>query len=382
MLDRLLPELLDDILALTRTTPWHWWTRGEDDRGLAALCRTSSTIREHAQRLLFRDVSLSDARYGHAGPFEELVQQKPHLARQVRTFVLQSALYPDMDIVPLVKGLALLPLFPNLRAVCISSYKTKPKTVEEPLHLAPLASLPHLDTLILEWLILEHIPMGISFLALVSLSVSNVTTDNTWRSDEQWPACGGLLTPAILPSLRALALDFNPPPSASHLRLEMLQGCTLIDEEDIPILQTPSFPPHSDVLTFQLDMLHQGYLERFPPCHWRLLVARPYRRSKVSIQECLILLADFFAAAHAPPLSLHFSSEISASLEDDYSSEDGEVDDFEATLERIFKLARERKVEMRWHDENPDGEGLYTVSESCWRYVREVKAKEVQGGQP
>ncbi|GAA6007382.1 hypothetical protein JCM10207_006320 [Rhodosporidiobolus poonsookiae] len=238
MLDRLPPELLDDILLLAVRGPKDDRQRLRDQARLAQLCLTSSYVAQRVQPLLFRDVLIDRASTCDA--FERTLRERPGLAAGLNTARLRFDEEPQVPPLLLGRGCDLFALLPNLRAVFLSKF------VEEPVDLSCLAAIPHLEHLVLELVLLEEVPSTITFPSLRSLSLTAITSTALPH-----PAGGALLNPTLFPSLRALAMSANVPPSIASLGpLDVLQVRATSDLLDLTRLRRI---PQINVVSLPLD---------------------------------------------------------------------------------------------------------------------------------
>ncbi|GAA6007463.1 hypothetical protein JCM10207_006350 [Rhodosporidiobolus poonsookiae] len=365
MLDQLAPELLDRILLLTLHGPKETWERRRDQTWLASICLTCRALSTRAQLLLYGDILIQSISGKDA--LERTLRDRPDLAKRVRGLCLKHDYYGKGPSIDLASGFNLFPLLPELRVVTLLSFE------KEPLDLVPLAAIPHLQTLILDSVVLERVSGALAFPSLISLSLSTImVAPNVSPHPAQNSLAPSLLTPTILPSLRALSLDFFPPANTATLGpLEVLQLHAYARWDgsdrllrDISQLNVVSFALDADDLESELAAL--------PPCHWRVLVPREDSRFDWSLTPGLKDLAAFLRDAASPPLSIHLTRDL-ARL--DWGDD---LEEYQEALQRCVDAAEERKIPVRWHDEDPEGEGTHVVSESCWQLLRELKAKGSQ----
>ncbi|GAA6007392.1 hypothetical protein JCM10207_006326 [Rhodosporidiobolus poonsookiae] len=178
-----------------------------------------------------------------------------------------------------------------------------------------------------------------------------------------------------LAEIPPLAIDFAPT-TASHIpaSVEMVQtSLTAFSENHVPAHHYPRL----DVLTLPLgdkEDLADDVAFLSAPCHWRVipLTNGTGMVSPDDLEKCLRFLVSYITSTTNPPLSLHLSRNLT-------QMEQNGVESHQAALEELLAASEKRRIPLRWHDEDTDGEGINIVSESCWRYVKELKAKKGGG---
>ncbi|GAA6007599.1 hypothetical protein JCM10207_006399 [Rhodosporidiobolus poonsookiae] len=360
MLDRLPSELVDAILRFALQGPNDFKQRSCNQQWIARLCNVSTAVCKSAQSLLYKDVLLQ--RRQQTDSLMQTLQAKVDLAQHIRMLRVRAVDrrdYREEVSLYVEEAFTLLPLLPNLRGLCLAKIR------DEELSWTDLYRIPRLESLVLDSVEVEDVPPDFVLPHLTSLTISDDRT-LPWENGE----VTALLTPAHLPSLRALSVDFEVSPAiASFAQLEMFQmlvddalACEGWDDEHPPL--------RLNVFTIDLhksDDLSRA-LQQLPPSHWRVVTSMK-RSYSTNAKQDLHTLSSFLASTSTLPLSIHLPRDLyRAGVEGFKPYRDG--------VERLLRVLEERRLEVRWHDEPLEDEDKHLVSESCWRYVRELKSKE------
>ncbi|BGP15491.1 hypothetical protein JCM10213_005758 [Rhodosporidiobolus nylandii] len=373
MLDRLPPELLQEILQLAAPT-YNEGTKGPRRmQTLSRCCLVSKSVGVVARDLFWREIEFRDSR------------SSSRLLRQCETSPAQKELLASTTVVRAEEGgdeadTAAFPdvlrLLPNLRSLRLYNFG-----MDGHFELDRLQSPFELRILDIRATLL-HVPpvLCLPYLTHLTLDYAHIRRQHL----------ANLLLPATLPSLRAfscadtydpdgIALQYFPELSSKMLgQLEMVQTAP-VDVEVLPPALFRSATPVFYTSSLQ-DLYSPGtYDDRYDPDednsesvmamsklqlpHIRILDDTRERVGTRSSVAALDVLTRFLSTP-TRPRSLHLPQR-------PYLHAGDEV---EERLKEFLALCEKEGVEVLWHQE---GQEMYSaISSRLWKYAKRLKLEE------
>ncbi|BGP13622.1 hypothetical protein JCM10213_007798 [Rhodosporidiobolus nylandii] len=370
MLDRIPPELLDQILDLAAPTSEERDEARERRRTLLSCSLICRTLQNHAQPLLWRVVEFSTWEQAHALVKVDEASGMWAMARTLKAW--------DKDGLQTGRVVEVLARMTSLKEVCLAGFEEARE-----LHLDVFTELPAL-----EYLALQGLPVALTSPSLFCLRELSLNYLQLRRG-----TAARLLLPEALPSLRALALsqiEDSSCPGSFEFSLPTLPP-SLLNQLDIFELHTvdsylfaPQLIGESTVVVLGDDLSYKPLIldDSSSPAlsirHFRVpYIPPPSDPSIHSLHTTAAILnrLDALVSLLRRPVTSILSIHLPESLKPDAANSHCE-EICHATV-TVLALCGARGVEVVW--QGGGFKPFFAVSQQACAYLRGRRAKEQSG---